>query len=37
MIPNWNRLEEWLWRTDRLRRMLESQGTTSPFRADAAR
>jgi hypothetical protein len=31
MIPNWNRLEEWLWHTDQLRRMLEFQERTSPF------
>jgi hypothetical protein len=33
MIPNWNRLEEWLWRADELRRMLEYQEEISPFRS----
>jgi hypothetical protein len=23
MIPNWHRVEEWLWRTDPLRRLLD--------------
>jgi hypothetical protein len=31
-INDWNRLEDWLWRTERLRELLESNQQVSPFR-----
>jgi hypothetical protein len=30
MIPEWNRLEDWLWRTDEIRGRAEISKTTSP-------
>ena len=33
MSSNWNRLEEWLWRTHELRRMLGYEEEVSPLRS----
>ena len=32
-VPDWNRLEEWLFRTDELRRLLRLEEARSPFQA----
>jgi hypothetical protein len=31
MTASWNHLEEWLWRMDQLRQMIDIQEKSSPF------